>query len=498
MQLLPLTIPMSSSPHRSACALSLAVLVLPGCSTRSPFDDLLEDDTSTLVSQLDDYEYRSSGRPQGPPSPHLTIPDDADVEHFVALALERNPAIKAADERVRRLAERVPQVTSLDDPMLQVAPFGEMAETAAGQVGLMTGVSQRLPLPQKLERRGRIAGQDVAEAMEVLHQVQIDVVADTRQAWWSYYYTSRAIDVTERNRDLLSQFKDVAEAKFRAGTASQQDVLRASVELSNLENELIAFRQRQTSARAMLNRLVDRPVNAPIPQPRVATLDEIELDLEALLLYAAVANPTIQRVKERIEGFNQRYELARLNRWPDLTVSFNYNLVESEGLSAIANGDDQWWVGFGINLPIWTERLDAAEREALRGRLEGIAQLDDEQNRVAFRVQDAFAKVESQQQQVILFRDVIVPQAQQTVDASLSSYRAGTVDFLTLIDNWRKLLVFQLMYHQTLTQLEQSFAELQRAIGDDADRRPSTPPDSSVSEPRRHDDQSTGDDEGSP
>ncbi|MCH8345031.1 MAG: TolC family protein, partial [Planctomycetes bacterium] len=164
----------------------------------------------------------------------------------------------------------------------------------------------------------------------------------------------------------------------------------------------------------------------------------------------------------------------RLNHWPDLTVSFNYNLVDSEGLSRIANGDDQWWFGFGINLPIWTERLDAAEREALRGRLENIAALGDERNRVDFRVQDAFAKVQSQQQQVVLFRDVIVPQAQQTVNASLSSYQSGMVDFLTLIDNWRKLLVSQLMYHQKLAQFEQSFAELQRAVGHDLNR--TTPP----------------------
>ena len=79
--------------------------------------------------------------------------------------------------------------------------------------------------------------------------------------------------------------------------------------------------------------------------------------------------------------------------------------------------------------------------------------------------------MESEQDQVVLFRDVIIPQAQQTVDASISGYRAGSLEFLTLVDNWRRLLDFRLMYHRTLARLEQSFAELQEAVGQDLPRR---------------------------
>ncbi len=387
------------------------------------------------------------------------------------LALERNPAIRAAREKVHRLADRIPQVESLHDPMVSIAPIGEMAETAAGQVGLMTGVSQRLPFPGKLEARGRIAAQDVAEAVQELERTRVAVVADTRLAYWSFYYTTRAIEVTERSRELLDQIRSVAETRLKAGSATQQDVLRASVELSNVDNELIVLRQRRTSARAMLNRLMNRPVNEALPPPQARSLDEIELGLEALLAEARQVNPSIRQMQERIQGYRERLALARLNRWPDLTVSFNYGLVESEGLSAVANGEDQWWVGFGVNLPIWAGRLDAAEREAMRGIFESIASLDDARNRVEFRVQDALAKVEAHQRQVILFRDVIIPQARQTVEASMSGYRAGQLEFLTLVDNWRKLLDFQLMVHGSLSELEQSFAELQRAVGRDLDRR---------------------------
>jgi outer membrane protein TolC len=361
----------------------------------------------------------------------------------------------------------VPQATSLDDPMFQVAPVGEMAETAAGEVGLMTMLSQRLPTPGKLAARGRVAARDVAMAAAELEAAKLQVAADTRRAYWNHYFATRAIEVTDQSRGLLEQFRDVADSRLRAGQAEQQDVLRASTELSNIDNELVTLRQRQASAAAMLNMMLDRPVTAHVPRPAALTLAALALDLDALLADAARDNPQLEKLREQAARYREQHTLAKLGRIPDLTVSVNYNAVEDEGLSPVANGDDQWWFGLGFNLPIWAGRLDAAEREARRGVLESLAELRAEDNRVAFRVRDALARVEANQQLVKLFAEAIVPQARQTMDASLSSYSAGRADFLTLIDAWRRLLAFQVMEHRALSQFHQDLADLQQAIGRD-------------------------------
>ncbi len=400
------------------------------------------------------------------------------VEQYVRVALDRNPSIRAAKRRVERLGARVPQVTSLDDPMFQVAPFGDMAETAAGQVGLMTGVSQKLPFPGKLDTRGRIAEQDVAMALADLRQTRLRIVADTRRAYWSYYFTTRALEKTRRSRKLLDQFRQIAEAEYKAGNRSQPDVLRASTELSGIDSELVTLEQRQATARSMLNQLMDRPVDAVLPNPTAVELEQVSAGLGELLSTAARHNPAITAVHERIEQYRQKQKLARLNRWPDLTVSANYNAVDDHGLAPSATGDDQWWFGFGVNLPIWTEKHEAAEREALQGMLEGVADLTAEQNRIAFEVQEAYLKVEAQQKLAELFRDTIVPQARQTVEASQSGYRAGSVDFLTLMDNWRRLLNFELMQHRALAEMEQAVADLERAVGAQVAReQPAATPD---------------------
>ncbi|MCC6680235.1 MAG: TolC family protein [Phycisphaeraceae bacterium] len=452
------------------------VALLLGACSSSPLDDATYrtwpmPDSQTLPS-------RSAEAADGPAGTSLDL-TEAGPEDYVRIALQRNPAIRAAAQRIERLRARVPQVTSLDDPMLQVDPVGQMAETAAGQVGLMSGLSQKLPFPGKLDTRGRIAEQDAAMAMAELQQTRLQVAAETRRAYWSYYLATRAIETTRRSRELLSQFHQIAQTEYKAGTRSQTDVLRASVELSNLDNELVVLAQRQATTRGMLNQLMDRPVNATLPEPVAATSEtepqRITSQLDALLAQAAGQNPTLRRIHERIEQSRQQRRLARLNRWPDLTVSATYNMVDDEGLSMAANGDDQWWLGFGINLPIWTEKYDAAEREATAGLFEGIADLTTQQNRIAFAVQDAYLKVEAQQQLVELFQGTILPQARQTVEAAGSGYRAGSVDFLTLVDNWRKLLNFELMNHRALTEMQQAVADLELAIGGDLPRETKEP-----------------------
>lgn len=394
----------------------------------------------------------------------LQLKGDVSPERLVALALARNTAIRAAEQRVARLQERIAQATSLDDPRVTVTPIGEMAETAAGQVQVMTSVSQKLPFPGKLATRGAIAARDVAIAKHELENTRLQVAADARRAYWRLYAAVRGKEITTRSRSLVTQALQAAQARYRAGVATQDVVLRASVELRNLDNDLVTLAQQRDSAVAMLNSLLDRPAQAQIPDPAPATVGMEDEELTALLDAARTNNPAVQAALERVEQFRERRALASLNRKPDLTLSAAFNAVSADGLSRVANGDNQWWIGFSINLPIWLDRLAAGEREATRGALEAAGEAANERRRIEFRVTDAYARAKSMRDQAILLRDQIVPDAQQAVASSLAGYRAGTVPFLTMIDNWRRQLTFELMYENAVADLQRALADLREAV----------------------------------
>lgn len=447
--------------------LGTAFLALAGCAgQRFPFDG----DRDARVQHAEDGRSARTPPARAVDRSALETADPHDVGEYVSLALARNPAIRAAESKVRRLSEREPQARSLEDPMFTVAPVGEMAETAAGQVGLMTSLSQRLPLPSKLDARGRIAALEASQAKAELDQVRLLVTADTRRAYWTYSFASRAIETTRQSRSLLVQLRDVADAQFRAGQRNQQDVLRAAAELGNLDTELTVLAQRRDTAAAMLRQLIDAPPSLVLADPEAPSEDDIVISRDELLARAVDLNPALERIAERMTQFEQQQRLANLNRWPDLTVSVSYNAVDNNGLSRVANGQDQWWVGFGVNLPIWSAKNDAAEREAMFGRLEAASEFEAERNRVTFRVEDALLRLESQREVMRLLRGQVIPDARAAVEAAASTYRTGAGDFLVLVDNWRKLLGYQVMEHQVSATVEQALADLQQAVGADIDR----------------------------
>lgn len=400
-----------------------------------------------------------------------TQPGDLlSADDYVALALRRNPSILAAERRVQRVHTRIVQVTSLDDPMFDVMPIGEMAETAAGQVGLMAGASQRFPFPGKLETRGDIAKQDVAIARVELEQTRQRIVSETRRAYWSYYHACYALRSTREVRQTQQQLQEAAATLYKAGQGNQNDLLRASLELTTIDRSLITLQQQQASARSMLNQLLDQPLDRDLPVPAMVPARWIAADVVELQAIAAQHNPQIRAAHERIEQFRRTRKLANLGRWPDVTVRASYSAVEDDGLSMAANGKDQWWLGFGINVPLWTQKYDAAEREALIGLLESVAELTARRNRIAFDVNDAYQRAQAQRKLVDLFSSAVIPQARQAVQSLSNSYRAGGADFTAMLDASRKLLDVELMHHHAVAGLEQAIADLEFAVGQSIER----------------------------
>jgi len=409
------------------------------------------------------------------PSP-LDVPDSAGLADYVAFALERSPAIHRAVRDLQAMGYQVPQVTSLDDPMLTLLPpTGDMTQTAAGMMDAQIGISQKIPFPGRLHTRGKVAEQEVRMAFATLTDVRIRTVSDVARAYYDYYLADVSIEITRSSQDLLRQIRDVASARYRAGTATQQDVLRAEVELYSLTNELITLQQQRTTAQAKLNALMNRPVEAPLPPPKAFDLQSVDWRLPAALDQAVESNPQLVRLREQIKRDLESIHLARLKYLPDLQLGFSYTLIGS-GISPVASGDDNWSLPFGLNLPIWWQRLRAGVLGANAQTLSSVEQFQEARNTIFFGLQDTLVKVDTQYRQAILYRDLLVPRARQTVEVSTAAYQAGNLEFTALIDNWRNWLKFSLAYHQALAGLEQRFADLQQLLGVRVPRRPAIEP----------------------
>lgn len=405
----------------------------------------------------------------------------SDLQRYIAIALEQNPTIRAAQADAQAKLARIPQVTSLSDPMLKTIVRPEPIQTAAGDAYLTLGVGQKIPLPAKLEQAGKVAAAEVRMAIEQLNAARLQVIADVERAWYRLYLADRSLEITRANRQLLSDLEKVLSSQYRVGRIQQQDVLRVQTELSNLLNDEDRLERQRLTAAAALNQLMNRAPSTEVAKTEPMRPTDLGIEVDRLIELAREHNPELARLTQQAERDRESIALADLGYWPDLDVGFEWTHLRGRdawvpptnprtGMRPPVNrkseaGDDNWALTFQVNIPLWTERIEAARREA---RLKLIRTQHEHQaavNLVSFRIYDAWARAETGRDTVALLESTILPQARQTFEVSLTAYQAGTADLLTVIDNWQRMLTFELMLHREVSGLESALAELQREIG---------------------------------
>jgi len=431
--------------------------------------------------ERDAQVYAQPSTPATQPAKPTTQPAPRRLRDYILLALAQNPDIQAAEQSARAAFERVAQVTALPDPLLSTKVMPEPVRTAEGDNYFILGIQQKFPLPEKLERAGRIALQQARMAVQTLQATRLRVIADVKRLYYRLYVIDKTIEIEQANQDLLRGLIDAARAQVATGRRSAGDVLRAQVELYNLQAEIIDLQQQRETVVAALNRVLNRDPTTPIATPPPFALRNVDRSVDRLFTLAEQRNPDLQRLREQIERDRQAVRLARLAYWPDLTLGFQWIQVDPRGaFEPLPNpqtgirppvpqlseeGSDNWAITVGLNLPIWFEKIQAGIREARRRLLATQQQYASVRNRVYFQIQDALARVRAQQELAELFDGTIIPQARQAYEVSRAAYSAGRSDFLFVIDNWQKWLTFTIQYHRALGELERSVADLEEAIG---------------------------------
>ena len=387
------------------------------------------------------------------------------VEEYIQYALEQNPEVQAARKRMEAAAYRVPVVASLQDPMVNLTVQPEHVQTAAGQQELILSASQKFHWFGKLGTRASVAEMQTNVKRAELAAAELGVIATVKRAYYELYFIQQAISVTQAEQNLLGEIRDVADARYRAAQTSQQDVLRADLEISNVENELIRLQQQLVSGQARLARVLHVAPQSEVMALNQLPPEQLPRDLQRLQQQAVAARPELHAQLAAVQRDRQAVELARLDYKPDMTFGFSWIDVSSAGISPVSNGRDALLLTTGINLPIYKKRLDSSVRSAEAKAVSTAREYDAVRDGTLESVTDLFSQAQSQRDLLMLFEEDILPKARQTLDVSSRAYNVGHVDFLQLIDNWRQVLRYEVSYRRLEASLRQTLAELERVVG---------------------------------
>lgn len=402
----------------------------------------------------------------------LPVEDDLNGSHpvdfYVLTALERNPELLAATHRVAAQSERIPQVTALDDPMLSDTFYpleDHSLQTAGGRLPNTLTLSQKFPWLSKLRVRGEVEEQETKIALTQVAQTQLRVIEQVKLTYYELFANQQAIEITESSRELLEDLLQFAEARYRTG-GSQQDVLRAQLELDRIQDQLIQLNRALDVSQADLAELLHTSPDAePMAEKEIA-LDDVPKQIDSLYEAAVQCRPELQERLHAIVRDQRKRELACLQYYPDFNVGLGWQAVTTDNaIARNANGNDNYQVTVGLSLPIWRDKLRAGVREAEYRVLEDARRYDAERDETFRQIRRLIAQADAHQQQIELFSESIIPRAEQTLRVSVADYRVGKVDFLQIIDNYNELLRFQIQLARLRANLGQTFASIERAVG---------------------------------
>ena len=380
-------------------------------------------------------------------------------------ATQNNPDILAARRGWQAAAQVPSQVSTPPDPQVTVQhlsvgsprPFAGFSNSDFAYIGF--GISQDLPYPGKLKLKGEAAQQDAAVGREKLETVRRSVLQKVKDTYFQIAYVQQTLEVLDRNGKLLEQIEKIADARYRVGEGSQQDVLKAQLERTKLLREVAHHHELMDTNQAQLIKLLNRPPGSPeiSTEPLVET--PLHYTSNELLEKVRTENPEVATQQEMVKKQSLQVEIARKDRYPDFSVQYMWQHTAE-------HFRDYYMLSFSARIPIYRRRklnpeMNQAVDELNRSRREYESQVQSSY----FDVRNQYIAAETASQMLKIYREGLIPQALATYQAGLASYQTGTLDFESLFSAFMDVLNFDGEYWKTLMEHETALARIEQITG---------------------------------
>ncbi len=401
---------------------------------------------------------------QESPTSHtgLTTP----LSELLAEAEKNNPRIEAARQGWQAAKQVPTQVSTLPDPQFNLQhvsvgsprPFAGYTNSDFAYLGF--GVSQDIPYPGKLRLKGEIAKREADVSQQQVESVRRAVLAELKGVYFQLAYLSKTLAILEQDGELLKQVEQAADARYRSGLGTQQDVLQAQLQKTKLVREIAMHHLQVGKLEAQLKQLLNRSQESPDIEPADLTETPLVQAYADLLAAAQVQNPEIASAQKMIEKQSLQVDLARKDFYPDFNVQYMWQRTDPTQFRAY------YMLSVGIKVPIYRSRkqrpeLAQAESEQLRARSE----LQAQSQQVASELRSQYVIVQQTSELLKIHREGLSPQARSEFQAGLAAYQSNKQNFQALLTAFLDVLHLDEDYWQNMAEYETAVARIDQLTG---------------------------------
>jgi len=353
------------------------------------------------------------------------------VEELVALALDRSPSLDALEARLSAAREMVAPAGALPNPiaetMLQNIGLDDYTVGTVDMSMLTVEVRQDLLWPGK-----RTAARDRATAQAEVEAARLELArrtlaAQVRVVYARLYAADRERQALVAAEELLDMLAETVAARYAAGEAEQEAVIKAQLQGSRVAERLDDLLAERSTMVAGLNRLLDQPGGEPLGE--ISQLPPASFPEGSWWELAESNAPDVGVAARAVEEAEQRLAVARLEAKP--------NLSAGAGLGYRGDLDPALILRFGVEIPFWREEK---QKPAIRAAEQELAMAAAELRDTVALARAEAARLATEREradrQILRYREAIVPQTSAAVDTARVSYLAGRGDFSTVVEDF--------------------------------------------------------------
>jgi outer membrane protein TolC len=360
---------------------------------------------------------------------------------------------------------------SLPDPKVSLGfanvPTDSFDFNQEGMTQFKIGVSQMFPRGDSLNLKRKQLELMANEYPYQRQERKARVVVNVAKLWLDAYKAQESIALIDRDRSLFEQLVDVAESSYATtmGKTSQQDIVRAQLELTQLDDRLTVLNQQRDVALQRLDEWrnnyfiaqasADDLMNSSAHEMGIGnnlssadlTLDRKLPDIKLLnaelytsatqtqpqKLYEYLVNhPSVKSVEQKINATNSGIALAKQKYKPEWAVNASYGYRDSNPMGE--ERADLFSVGISFDVPLFTGNKQDKEVQSAVYKAEAL------RTKKWLLLRQLMASFETTKAQLLrldqrrkLYQTQLLPQMHEQAEASLTAYTNVTGDFSEVV-----------------------------------------------------------------
>ncbi|WP_049010428.1 TolC family protein [Citrobacter koseri] len=318
-------------------------------------------------------------------------------------------------------------------------------------------ISYELDLWGKLSRiREQSEWEAIASAQDY-DAVILSTISTAAQLYWSIALYNQQVRNQRESLSIAEQTLKQTESWFNSGKASQLDVLQSQQMLINRQNQMRNLVQQRESTRNALALMLNRPAEQHTDEASYLDVNQSVAIREKPPLSVISRRPDIQAAESRLRAALAGYDASRLSFYPSLSLNASLNAGSqvfsqwfNDPIRTIGGFLELPFVQFNTTLLMIKQSDLKVKQAAIIFRRTAYLALSEVDNAMEKRLS-------ADEQRARIKQSLILSQTRLRLTDS--RYRAGAVDFQTLLNAQDDLLTLENTLAQT--QYDYLYATLQ-------------------------------------